>query len=340
MSQTENNNHLLSNLEIKNMSVNRNPENRKQMTFSDNPSKYPILIQKGDNNYKYSSKKKVSNEEKKEDKIQINANPISNNNYNLNEIINEEDYDKSINIGTKRNLKESNQINEEDLKEELDIREKLGNEYEKNEINSNKGQGSNTNVVSELNPSICTIVLRTILYNLIRPIYIYLLIICIILCIPAYSDLPVIVSMLIYLIIICTSIVIEIIEEKKGINNLIFFDQDTQYEKITDNEVIKLPGKNIQKSDVIVVKKDSVVPCDMIIIDSSVNSLPLFFQSDSLTGDFNFGVRLIKKNFNEKFNEMKKTFGKKFSEFIKNLESEEIQKMLEDQKKIQKSQLI
>ena len=45
----------------------------------------------------------------------------------------------------------------------------------KNEINSNKGQGSNTNVVSELNPSISTIVLRTILYNLIRPIYIYLL---------------------------------------------------------------------------------------------------------------------------------------------------------------------
>ena len=340
MSQTENNNHLLSNLEIKNMSVNRNPENRKQMTFSDNPSKYPILIQKGDNNYKYSSKKKASNEEKKEDKIHINPNPISNNKYNLNEINNEEDYDKSINIGTKRNLKESNQINEEDLKEEIDIREKLGNEYEKNEINLNKGQGSNTNVVSELNPSICTIVLRTILYNLIRPIYIYLLIICIILCIPAYSDLPVIVSMLIYLIIICTSIVIEIIEEKKGINNLIFFDENTEYDKITDNEVIKVPGKNIQKSDIIVVKKDSVVPCDMIIIDSSVNSLPLFFQSDSLTGDFNFGVRLIKKNFNEKFNEMKKTFGKKFSEFIKNLESEEIQKMLEDQKKIQKSQLI
>ena len=68
MSQTENNNHLLSNLEIKNMSVNRNPENRKQMTFSDNPSKYPILIQKGDNNYKYSSKKKFQMKKKKRTK--------------------------------------------------------------------------------------------------------------------------------------------------------------------------------------------------------------------------------------------------------------------------------
>ena len=63
--------------------------------ISDNPSKYPILIQKGDNNYKYSSKKKASNEEKKEDKIQINANPISNNKYNLNQIKTEENENKN-----------------------------------------------------------------------------------------------------------------------------------------------------------------------------------------------------------------------------------------------------
>ena len=46
----------------------------------------------------------------------------------------------------------------------------------------------------------------------------------------------------------------------------------------------------------------------MIIIDSSVNSLPLFFQSDYLTGDFNFTVRLIKKNISKKFTEKKKNF--------------------------------
>ena len=98
MSQTENNDHLFSNLEIKNISLNKNPENRKQMTFSDNPSKYPMLVPKGDKNYKYSSKKRVSNEEKKEDKTQINANPINNKNYNSNDINDEEDFDKSFNI--------------------------------------------------------------------------------------------------------------------------------------------------------------------------------------------------------------------------------------------------
>ena len=339
MSQTENNNNY-SIMSRQNINRNRNLESKKQMTYADNNSKFPILIQKGDKDYKFSSKKKVLNEEKKEDKRTQNIG--KKNIHEMDELNDEEDHDRSIHVGTKRILNppkdiEENEINVEDID---NLREKLENEYEKNEINSNKDEGNNTNEVSSIYPGLCKIILRTILYNFIRPIYLYLLIICIILCIPDYSDLPVIVSMIIYLIIICTSIVIEIIEEKKARNNLIFLDEKTTYKKITDDQVISIPGKNIQKSDIIVLKKNEVAPCDMIIIDSSANSLPLFFQNDSLTGNFNFEVRLIKKNFTEKFGKGKRKFGRIFSEFIKNLESDEIQKMIEDQKNVKNSQLI
>ena len=136
---------------------------------------------------------------------------------------------------TKRNLKDSNQIIVNDIKDETNIREKLGTEYDKYEINSNKGEGNETNTNKSINPGTCTIILRTILYNFIRPIYLYLLIICILLCLPDYSDLPIIVSMIIYLIMLLTSIIIEIIEEKNSRNNHIFNDVDTEYEKITDS---------------------------------------------------------------------------------------------------------
>ena len=339
MSQTENNsNDFFSSVKSKTLAQNRNIESRKQMTYADKKTKYPMLIQKDDNNYKYSSKMNGLIEEKKEEKRPKNIN--KGNTYDVEEFNLDDDYDKSIHIGTKRNLKHSNKSDESGQKEEIDINEKLDKEYEKNEINDSKYEGYNSNTVSSINPGICKIILRTILYNLIRPIYIYLLVVCILLCIPDYSDLPIVVSMIIYLIIICTSIIIEIIEEKKAINNHIFFDQKTSYEKITDNKIIELPGKNIQKNDIIIVKKNKVCPCDMIILDSSVNSLPLFFQSDSLTGNFNFGVRLIKKNITEKFNVKKKIFEKQFSELINNLENEEIKKMLEEQKKIKRSQLV
>ena len=59
--------------------------------------------------------------------------------------------------------------------------------------------------------------------------------------------------------------------------------------------------KNIQKGDIIIFKNGDVCPCDMIIVDSNINEIPLYFQSDTLTGNFNFNVRLIKKNILEKF---------------------------------------
>ena len=341
MSQGDDNNNFFTNIESKNMNLSKKPDNIKKTSFVNKTNKFPILIEKGDNNYKYSSKEQYFYEENKEDKKPKMLNKLNNKlKEEMNKEEEEDDYDRSIIIGTKRKLNESNQIDEEYIKEEINIEEQLNQNYDKNMINSNIGEGCDTNIFSSINPSQCFIIMRTILYNLIRPIYLYLLVICIILSIPDYSDLPIIVSMLVYLIIIITSIIIEIIEVKNAINNLIFFDQSNQYYKITDNNVLKIPGKNIQKNDIIVVKKESICPCDMIIIDSSVNCLPLFFQSDYLTGDFNFTVRLIKKNISKKFTEKKKIFDKNFAEFIKNIEDEEIQKMLEKKKNTKQSQLI
>ena len=327
---TQENNIIISDF---NEDQDYNKENKiKNQKKINNQGKYPLLIQKGDKKYKYSSK--IDKEEKKEDIIEINKTKLKKKKEDLN-------IDNDINYETTRNLK--TKTNEEDeVKEEKNEinKEILNNEFNKHEINYYKEENIDTNIITSFNPSLCSIVLRTILYNLIRPIYLYLLIISILLSIPDYSDLPIIVSIIIYLIIICTSIIIEIFEEKKGINNLILFDLKKIYEKISDKTVLKIPGKNVQKSDIIIVKKNTVCPCDMIIIDSSINSIPLFFQSDSLTGNFNFGVRLIKKNFLNKFSDLKKDFNPKFAEFVKNLEEEEIEKMLEEQKKVKKSQLV
>ena len=336
MSQTENN--IISSMnDDKYYIQSKNKENKKDTSFS-NTNKYPVLIQKGDNNYKYLVKNKIASEEKKEDnsrKKSIKKNP--------NIEINELNVDKDLESQTKRYLKDSNEIIVNDIKEDIDIseiREKLDSEYDKNEINSNKEEGNETNTNTSINPGICTIILRTILYNFIRPIYLYLLIVCILLCLPDYSDLPVIVSMIIYLVIILTSIIIEIVEEKNGRNNHIFNDEITEYGKISDNKVINLIGKNIQKNDIIILKRDTVCPCDMILVDSSVNSLPLFFQTDSLTGNFNFRSRLIKNNFISKFSELKNEFEEIFVDFIQNMEKEELKKWLDEQNKIKQSKLI
>ena len=311
----------------------KNKETQKNMSFP-NISNYPVLIQKGDQNYKYFPKNKILSEEKKDEyprKKPIKKNIIE---------INEETADKDLENDTKRNLKDSNQIIVNDIKEEPDIRKKLDTEYDKYEINSNKNEGNETNINTSINPGLCTIIMRSILYNFIRPIHLYLLIICILLCLPDYSDLPIIVSMIIYLIFILTSIIIEIIEEKNSRNNHIFNDDDTEYEKISDSTVIKLIGKNIKKNDIIILKKDTVCPCDMILIDSSVNGLPLFFQSDSLTGNFNFRARLIKNNFMNQFSELKNDFEKLFVDFIQNMEKEELKKWVDEQNNIKKSKLI
>ena len=332
MSQTENN-MIQSINEDKYYNQTKNKEVQKNINFSNN-NNYPVLIPKGDKNYKYFQKNKILSEEKKDEYPR--KKPLKKNNIEANDLT----ADKDMENDTKRNLKDSNQIIVNDIKDETNIREKLGIEYDKYEINSNKGEGNETNTNKSINPGTCTIILRTILYNFIRPIYLYLLIICILLCLPDYSDLPIIVSMIIYLIMLLTSIIIEIIEEKNSRNNHIFNDVDTEYEKITDSTVMKLIGKNIQKNDIIILKKDCVCPCDMILIDSSVNGLPLFFQSDSLTGDFNFRARLIKNNFMKHFSQLKNDFEKLFIDFIQNMEREELKKWLDEQNNIKKSKLI
>ena len=332
MSQTENN-MIQSINEDKYYNQTKNKEVQKNINFSNN-NNYPVLIPKGDKNYKYFQKNKILSEEKKEEYPR--KRPLKKNNIEANDLT----ADKDMENDTKRNIKDSNQIIVNDIKDETNIREKLGTEYDKYEINSNKGEGNETNTNKSINPGTCTIILRTILYNFIRPIYIYLLVICILLCLPDYSDLPIIVSMIIYLIMLLTSIIIEIIEEKNSRNNHIFNDVDTEYEKITDSTVMKLIGKNIQKNDIIILKKDCVCPCDMILIDSSVNGLPLFFQSDSLTGDFNFRARLIKNNFMKHFSQLKNDFEKLFIDFIQNMEREELKKWLDEQNNIKKSKLI
>ena len=332
MSQTENN-MIQSINEDKYYNQTKNKEVQKNINFSNN-NNYPVLIPKGDKNYKYFQKNKILSEEKKDEYPR--KKPLKKNNMEANDLT----ADKDMENDTKRNLKDSNQIIVNDIKDETNIREKLGTEYDKYEINSNKGEGNETNTNKSINPGTCTIILRTILYNFIRPIYLYLLIICILLCLPDYSDLPIIVSMIIYLIMLLTSIIIEIIEEKNSRNNHIFNDVDTEYEKITDSTVMKLIGKNIQKNDIIILKKDCVCPCDMILIDSSVNGLPLFFQSDSLTGDFNFRARLIKNNFMKHFSQLKNDFEKLFIDFIQNMEREELKKWLDEQNNIKKSKLI
>ena len=332
MSQTENN-MIQSINEDKYYNQTKNKEVQKNINFSNN-NNYPVLIPKGDKNYKYFQKNKILSEEKKDEYPR--KKPLKKNNIEANDLT----ADKDMENDTKRNLKDSNQIIVNDIKDETNIREKLGTEYDKYEINSNKGEGNETNTNKSINPGTCTIILRTILYNFIRPIYIYLLVICILLCLPDYSDLPIIVSMIIYLIMLLTSIIIEIIEEKNSRNNHIFNDVDTEYEKITDSTVMKLIGKNIQKNDIIILKKDCVCPCDMILIDSSVNGLPLFFQSDSLTGDFNFRARLIKNNFMKHFSQLKNDFEKLFIDFIQNMEREELKKWLDEQNNIKKSKLI
>ena len=332
MSQTENN-MIQSINEDKYYNQTKNKEVQKNINFSNN-NNYPVLIPKGDKNYKYFQKNKILSEEKKDEYPR--KKPLKKNNIEANDLT----ADKDMENDTKRNIKDSNQIIVNDIKDETNIREKLGIEYDKYEINSNKGEGNETNTNKSINPGTCTIILRTILYNFIRPIYLYLLIICILLCLPDYSDLPIIVSMIIYLIMLLTSIIIEIIEEKNSRNNHIFNDVDTEYEKITDSTVMKLIGKNIQKNDIIILKKDCVCPCDMILIDSSVNGLPLFFQSDSLTGDFNFRARLIKNNFMKHFSQLKNDFEKLFIDFIQNMEREELKKWLDEQNNIKKSKLI
>ena len=289
-------------------------------------------LEKDSNRKLQTEDQKLSKETKSSDNNEIAKNKKNNNNNN-NIKKNTTNFENKENSGDNENT-------ETESEKQRKKQEKINNDYDKYEINQYKSEGSNTNEISSLLPSKCMIILRIILYNLIRPIYIYLLIIGILLCIPTYSDLPVIISMIIYLVMICTSVIIEIVEENKGQNRLLLFNEKTKYKKITDNKILDIPGNNIQNGDIIVVKSGDLCPCDMIIIDSSSNEIPLYFQSDTLTGNFNFNVRLIKNDILNKFNVVKNTFNPKFSDFIKSLQEEEIEKMLEEQKKVRQSELV
>ena len=334
-------------------------------------NKYPILVPSdGDeNNYKYpTNRKKINKEETKENKRNTSSNYKMNNKKDIYNLETDNDIEKNtsrklqtenqelsgqslknsenIELKERKNKSRKNNIENIEENEEMDLeienkkQEKLQKEYDKYVINENKEEGNNSNSVNSLYPSKCILILRIILYNFIRPIYLYLFIVAILLCLPSYSDLPIIVSLIIYLIMICTCIVIEINEESKSQNRNLFYTENTKFCKITNNKILNIPAKNIQKGDIIVVTNGDVCPCDMIIIDSSINQIPLYFQSEYLTGTFNFNVRLIKKNILRKFENIKNEFEPKFVEFIKNLQEEEIQKMLEEQKKTRKTQII
>ena len=337
--------------------------------FQNNTNKFPILVPSGENDYQYSSKKKRNNKEskKKAEKNNKTTNYEYYNNIISNETENGMEKNSSRKLQTDNNeysnesLKKSENIeliidkqnknNKNDLENEeenidkeseieLKKQEKLNNDYNKYEINANKGEGNNTNISQNLLPSKCVLILRIILYNFIRPIYLYLFIVGILLCIPDYSDLPIIISLIIYIIMICTSIIIEIMEEIKAQNKNIFFDENIKYQKIIDNNILNVPIKNIQNGDIIVVKNGDVCPSDMIIVDSSINKIPLFFGSENLTGTFNFNVRLIKNNILKKFKKIKNEFEQKFCEYIKKLEEKEIEKMIEQQQKMKQSKII
>ena len=354
-------------------SNNENADTPNQNYYSQKkPNNYPLLIssESDNNNIKSSTKKKTQSREEKKinngNKKKLDKTKIKNNFVDISKSNDAEIYsnrkfqtenqkltneskefkkdqgnnDRRTTNYDKTENPEDNENEETEEEKQKKKQEKINNEYDKYEINQYKSEGNNTNEIGSLVPSKCLIILRIILYNFIRPIYIYLLIIGILLCIPTYSDLPVIISMVIYLIMICTSIVIEIVEEIKGQNRLLLFNEKTKYKKITDNNILDIPGNNIQNGDIIVVKNEDQCPCDMIIIDSSANEIPLYFQSDTLTGNFNFNVRLIKNDILNKFIEIKNKFNPKFAEFIKSMKEEELEKMIEEQNKVRQSEKV
>jgi len=298
--------------------------------YSPTKKSFPILVPEGKENYTNTQKKKLTSntEEIKNNKKMKNNNSkgkinakknLKNNNsklkvQNINNP-NEDNIDTHNDIGksTSRNLRPEDEIlnnnkilsneNKDMIVEDYDEveneskkkeQENIDNDYEKYDINANSGEGSNSNECGSLLSSKCVIILRAILYNLIRPIYLYFLIISIILIVPSYTDLSIPVSLILYVVFIATSIIIECVEEIKAQNRLIFLNEKTKVKKISKDSVLSISSKNVQMGDVIVIKNGEVCPADMIIIDSNVNSIPLYFESASLNGNFNYNVRLIK----------------------------------------------
>ena len=344
--------------------------------YSPTKKNFPILVPEGKENYTNTQKKKlISNSEEtkynknlknntSKGKISAKKNLKNNNSklkvQNINNP-NEDNIDTHNDIGksTSRNLRPEDEIlnnnkilsneNKDMIVEDYDEveneskkkeQENIDNDYEKYDINANSGEGSNSNECGSLLSSKCVIILRAILYNLIRPIYLYFLIISIILIVPSYTDLSIPVSLILYVVFIATSIIIECVEEIKAQNRLIFLNEKTKVKKISKDSVLSISSKNVQMGDIIVIKNGEVCPADMIIIDSNVNSIPLYFESASLNGNFNYNVRLIKREILHKFTTVKKNFEKNFKVFFEKFRTDEMKKMEEEQKKIPQSHVV
>ena len=329
--------------------------------YQENRKNYPILVPSGKENYN----EKEIEEETKENKRDNKKNSKNvNSNYKRkkkSDIINtENDIQKSTNRNLQTEREEDEEISKgnkskikiEDFdnasEEEKKLKKKINKDYKKYKINEYTDEGINSNDCGSLLPSKFVIFLRAVLYNLVRPIYIYLLIISIILWYKndnnehPYSDLDKCpyVPFLIYLAMIITSIIIECVEQCKAQNRLIFFDDNVKYQKLSSGRILNIKGRNIQRGDVIIVNSGDPVPCDMIIVDSSINSVPLYFISEALTGNFNYSVRLIKKNIIDSFMRMKKAFRVRFNEFFRDFQQQERERIREEESKMGKSQAI
>jgi len=324
-----------------------------------NRKDFPVLAPSGRENYK----KKDIDEETKEMRRENRKNKKNaNSNYKRknksdNYMNTENDNQKTTNRKLQTERDEDDEFsneNEDNIKvEDLDkktedeskVNQKLKKNYKKYKINESKKEGSNSNDCGSLLPFKVTIILRALLYNAFRPIYLFLLLITLIeLFDKDYSDLKngknIYVPFIIYAGLVATSILIEVIEEVKGQNRLIFFNEKIKYQKITDGKVLKIPGRNVQRGDIIVVNGGDPVPCDMIIVDSSVNTIPLYFSTETLTGNFNYSVRLIKNNIIQSFSKVKKVFKVRFTEFFKEYQEQENKRMQEEENKIPKSHIV
>ena len=314
--------------------------------YQENKKNYPILVPAGKENY---NEKEI--EETKENKRERKKNANSNlKRKKKNDIINtENENQKTTNRKLETDEEEFSNGNKDKIKiedfdnsseEEKKLKKKINKDYKKYKINEYSEEGNNSNDCGSLLPSKFIILLRAILYNFIRPIYIYLLIVSIILWYKKdneypYSDLEncPYVPFLIYLVMIITSIIIECAEEFKAQNRLIFFDESVKYQKISNGRILNIKGRNIQRGDLIIVNGGDPVPCDMIIVDSNINSIPLYFISETLTGNLNYSVRLIKNNIIQSFIKMKKVFKVKFNEYFRDFQEQEKERIREEESK-------
>ena len=319
---------------------------------------YPILAPSGKENYKKRESEEESKEMRRENrKNKKNANSnYKRKNQSDNYIGTDNDNQKTTQRKLQTERDEDDEFsseNKENIKiEDLDkqsedenkIKERIKKEYNKYKINRYPKEGSNDNDCGSLGPNKLTIILRAFLYNVFRPIYLFLLLATFISFDKNYSDLEhgknIYIPFILYGFLVGICILIECVEEIKGQNRLIFFNEKIKYQKITDGKVLKIPGKNIQRGDVIVVNGGDPVPCDMIIVDSSVNTIPLYFSNETLTGNFNFSVRLIKKNIIQSFTKVKKIFRVRFTEFFKEYQEQEKERLKEEENRIPKSHIV